>query len=136
MRLNHVTLIVSGLSRSLDFYTGLGLSPIVLEQPRYARLTLPDGDETLSLEVTGVSPSPSRVQLYLECADLDEVCARLRQDGFSFEQDPTDMSYLWREARLLDPDGHQIRLYRAGQHRLNPPWRMEVPPPAIGDATA
>lgn len=124
MRLNHVTLIVLDLSRSLDFYTALGLSPIVLEQPRYARLTFPDGDETLSLEVTGASPAESRVQLYLECSNLDDVCARLRQTGFAFEQDPTDMSYLWREARLLDPDGHQVRLYWAGDNRLNPPWRL------------
>ena len=35
------------------------------------------------------------------------------------------MSYLWREARLRDPDGHQIRLYDAGVNRLNPPWRID-----------
>lgn len=124
MRLNHVTLIVSELDTSLRFYEKLGLTPIVIAEPRYARMVFPDGDETLSLEVTGEVAQPSRVQLYFECHDLDEVWSRLACDGLVFEQPPTDMSYLWREARLRDPDGHQIRLYDAGVNRLNPPWRI------------
>ena len=125
MRFNHVTLIVSNLAASLQFYEALGLRRIVLAEPRYARLVFPDGDETLSLEVTGEAPLPSRVQLYFECRDLDEVAARLARDGLGFEQSPTDMPYLWREARLRDPDGHQVRLYDAGDNRLNPPWRID-----------
>lgn len=124
MRLNHVTLIVSDLDKSLGFYEKLGLTPIVIAEPRYARMVFPDGDETLSLEVTGEVAQPSRVQLYFECPDLDEVWSRLERDGLVFEQPPTDMSYLWREARLRDPDGHQVRLYDAGVNRLNPPWRI------------
>ena len=50
---------------------------------------------------------------------------RLKDKGFVFEQDPTDMSYLWREARLKDPDGHDIRPYFAADNRLNPPWKVE-----------
>jgi hypothetical protein len=34
------------------------------------------------------------------------------------------MDYLWREARLSDPDGHELRLYRAGRNRLDPPWKV------------
>jgi catechol 2,3-dioxygenase-like lactoylglutathione lyase family enzyme len=124
MRLNHVTLIVSNLDRSSRFYQALGLTPIVLEAPRYARLTFPTGDETLSLEVTGETLGLSQVQLYFECPDLDQTCARLKMRGITFEQDPTEMDYLWREARLRDPDGHQIRLYFAQDNRLNPPWRL------------
>jgi catechol 2,3-dioxygenase-like lactoylglutathione lyase family enzyme len=123
--MNHVTLIVSDLDTSLRFYGKLGLTPIVLAEPRYARMVFPDGDETLSLEVTGEVAQPSRVQLYFECPDLDEVCSRLELGGLVFEQPPTDMSYLWREARLRDPDGHQVRLYDAGENRLNPPWRID-----------
>ena len=125
MRFNHATLIVSNLAASLRFYETLGLRRIVLAEPRYARLVFPDGDETLSLEVTGEAPQPSRVQLYFECRDLDELAARLARGGLVFEQPPTDMPYLWREARLRDPDGHQVRLYDAGANRLNPPWRIE-----------
>lgn len=125
MRLNHVTLIVSNLNTSKAFYETLGLRAIVIEEPRYARFILPDGDETLSLEVTGEVPAECRVQLYLECNDLDEVYRRLVEAGLSFKAAPADMDYLWREAHLLDPDGHEIRLYRAGENRLNPPWRLK-----------
>lgn len=42
-------------------------------------------------------------------------------------QEPTDMDYLWREAVLHDPSGNRIKLYWAGENRLNPPWRVELP---------
>jgi catechol 2,3-dioxygenase-like lactoylglutathione lyase family enzyme len=125
MRLNHVTLIVTDFERSVAFYRALGLVPIVHEPPRYARMKCPDSDETLSVGVTGEPPTGSRVQLYFECGDLDERVARLEAAGIRFEQEPTDMSYLWREARLTDPDGHQIRLFFAGVNRLDPPWKVK-----------
>ncbi|MCU0963731.1 MAG: VOC family protein [Burkholderiaceae bacterium] len=124
MRLNHVTLIVTDLQRSLRFYRALGLVPIVHAPPRYARLLCPDGDATLSIEVTGEVALAPRVQLYFECDALDERVAQLRAAGVSFRQLPTDMDYLWREARLSDPDGHEIRLYCAGRNRLDPPWKI------------
>jgi catechol 2,3-dioxygenase-like lactoylglutathione lyase family enzyme len=125
MRLNHVTLIVSNLDRSMAFYEALGLTPIVYEAPRYARFVCPDGDETLSIEVTADPPAPSRVQVYFECSRIDETVAQLKAKGIQFEQGPTDMDYLWREARLRDPDGHEIRLYYAEDNRLNPPWKLK-----------
>lgn len=127
MRFNHVTLIVSDLARSKAFYLALGLQQIVDAPPRYGRFAFPDGDATLSLEVTGEEQAPPRVQLYIECDDLDERVAALKSRGLVFDQQPADMSYLWREARMRDPDGHIVRLYRAGENRLNPPWRMTKP---------
>ena len=127
MNFNHVTLIVSDLDRSKAFYLALGLAQIVDAPPRYARFVLPDGDATLSLEVTGVEQAPPRVQMYFECDDLDERVEILKSRGLVFEQDPQDMPYLWREARMRDPDGHIVRLYRAGENRLNPPWRLNEP---------
>jgi catechol 2,3-dioxygenase-like lactoylglutathione lyase family enzyme len=124
VRLNHITLIVTDLDASMSFYRKLGLKPIVLEKPRYVRFALPLGDETLSLEATGELKTESRVQIYLECPDLDATCSELKESGIEFEQEPTNMDYLWREARIRDPDGHQIRLYYAEDNRLNPPWRI------------
>jgi len=125
MRLNHVTLIVTDFARSTAFYRALGLVPIVHEPPRYARFQCPDSDETLSIEVTGEAAAPARAQLYFECRDLDRTVAQLKAKGLVFQQDPTDMSYLWREARVRDPDGHDIRLYFAADNRLNPPWKVQ-----------
>jgi catechol 2,3-dioxygenase-like lactoylglutathione lyase family enzyme len=124
MRLNHVTLIVGSFERSKLFYRTLGLIQIVDAPPRYARFQLPDGDATLSIEVIDKAPVFPSVQIYLECDALDETVRRLQAQGVVFDQEPSDMDYLWREARLRDPDGHEIRLYHAGKNRLDPPWKM------------
>ena len=125
MRFNHITLIVSDFERSKAFYATLGLVQIVDAPPRYARFQFPDGDATLSIEVTGEHPARSTAQLFFECDDVDATVTALKSKGLSFEQDPTDMDYLWREARLRDPDGHDLRLYNAGDNRLNPPWKSK-----------
>lgn len=125
MRLNHVTLIVTDFERSVAFYRALGLVPVVHEPPRYARFRCPDSDETLSIEVTGERPTGGFAQLFLECPDLDRTVAELEAKGVVFEKPPTDMSYLWREAWLRDPDGHDVRLYFAGKNRLDPPWKVK-----------
>jgi catechol 2,3-dioxygenase-like lactoylglutathione lyase family enzyme len=122
MRLNQVTVAVSDLDRSAEFYRRLGLKQIVADEG-YARFTCPDGDSTLSLErLTAVPESATTV--YLECDDLDAVVNTLRRDGFAFEHDPTDQPWLWREALLRDPDGNRLCLFHAGENRLNPPWRL------------
>ena len=127
MRLNHVTLVVTDLERSKEFYRRLGLIQIVDSPPRYARFLMPDGDATLSVEVIEGAPANSAsAQLFFECDDVDRVVSRLKEQGVRFVQEPTDMFYLWREARLRDPDGHDIRLYHEneGGVRLDPPWKI------------
>jgi catechol 2,3-dioxygenase-like lactoylglutathione lyase family enzyme len=126
VRFNHVTIIVSDLARSRAFYEGLGFELIVLAEPRYARFVVPGNAATFSIEVTGDRPEtgPGQAQIFIECDDLDERVARLEAAGYVFHQPPTDMDYLWREARTRDPDGHDIRLYFAGGNRLDPPWRI------------
>jgi catechol 2,3-dioxygenase-like lactoylglutathione lyase family enzyme len=128
MRFNHVTLIVSDLERSKAFYRTLGLTQIVDAPPRYARFVFPEGDATLSIEVMEGCPAPATgmAQLFFQCDDVDEKVAALKAHGLVFDQDPTDMFYLWREARLRDPDGHDVRLYSdATGARLDPPWKMK-----------
>ena len=63
--------------------------------------------------------------VYFETSDLDNVVANLIKQGFNFTQMPTDETWLWREARLNDPDGNVICLYHAGDNRKNPPWRVK-----------
>ena len=125
MRLNHVTLIVSDFERSKAFYKGLGLIQIVDTPPRYARFKCPDGDETFSIEVTGKPPAPDGVGHPVGGVVVgDERAAALAAQGCAFTQPPTVMFYKWREAHLRDPDGYDVRLYRAGSYRLDPPWKI------------
>jgi catechol 2,3-dioxygenase-like lactoylglutathione lyase family enzyme len=125
MRLNQVTLEVSDVAASVEFYRRLGLVQVVGGDDRYARFVCPDGGSTLSVEKAGRAlPDWTPVTVYFECDDLDERVAELESRGFVFEHRPVDQRWLWREARLRDPDGHTICLFRAGENRINPPWRL------------
>ncbi len=122
MRLNQVTVFVSDIPRTVEFYRRLGLRPVVLDD-HYARFTCPDGDSTFSVEyAAGVTPGATMV--YFECDDLDDRVAALKAAGVTFDSGPVDQPWLWREARLTDPDGNPICLFHAGENRLNPPWRV------------
>ncbi|WP_323760995.1 VOC family protein [Maricaulis sp.] len=132
MRLNQITIPVTDIARSKAFYERLGFR-LLVDSPHYCRFLAPQGDTTFSLHVDG-SVRPGAV-IYLEADDVDGEFARLQQAGFSFETDPRDESWLWREAILLDPDGHKIKLYHAGSNRIDPPWRVTPKPkPATGAA--
>lgn len=122
MRLNQVTLAVSNVERSVDFYRRLGLRQIVADDG-YARFVCPDGDSTLSLAQRELVP-PSATTVYLECDDLDETVSQLQAAGLAFEHPPINQPWLWREARLRDPDDNALCLFHAGGNRLNPPWRL------------
>ena len=124
MQLNQVTLPSQDVAASIDFYRKLGLRLIVDAQPRYARFECPVGDSTLSVhQVTGPAAETGAV-VYFECDDLDEQVARLKALGVNFSQEPRDEKWLWREARVRDPSNNEICLFRAGQNRRFPPWRV------------
>jgi len=124
MDLNQVTLPATDVAVSAVFYKQLGLRLIVDSIPRYARFECPDGNSTLSLEYLNENPGPG-VVIYFECKELDQVVADLKSKSVKFDSDPTDQSWLWREARLRDPAGNLICLFYAGANRKNPPWRVQ-----------
>lgn len=126
MNLNQVTLPVTDFDRSVAFYRDMGLTLIVHSPPRYARFECPDGDSTFSIHTVGHPISTAGLVVYFECADLDARVGRLVAAGFEFTQLPTDERWLWREARLVDPSGNVICLFRAGDNRKNPPWRISA----------
>ena len=123
MDLNQVTIESTDLKRSEDFYSRLGLS-VIVRTDRYLRFECPGGSSTFSVELVDVSTSRSGVMVYFESDDLDGVCERLKSEGIQFDQGPMDMPWLWREARLRDPDGHQLCLFYGGENRKYPPWRI------------
>jgi hydroxymethylpyrimidine/phosphomethylpyrimidine kinase len=62
--------------------------------------------------------------VYFESKRLDAWVTELASQGFAFEQLPQDESWGWREARLLDPAGSTVCLYKAGENRRYPAWRI------------
>jgi hydroxymethylpyrimidine/phosphomethylpyrimidine kinase len=94
-RLNQVTLTGTNYDRSVEFYRRIGLRQIV-----------------------------ATTAVYLECDDLDERVEGLARAGLPFEHGPRNQPWMWREARLRDPDGNIIFLYKPGEARRFPPWRV------------
>ncbi len=136
MRLNHVTLAVRDVESSARFYARLGLTQIVADYPHYARLLAPQGDTTLSLHPATDQASAPSASIHFEVDDVDRTVGGLKQAGFRFLCDPVDQPYLWREAILLDPDGHRVFIYHAGKNRLDPPWRLPSEAAEMGETTS
>jgi catechol 2,3-dioxygenase-like lactoylglutathione lyase family enzyme len=130
VRLNHITLPVTDVESSARFYGRLGLTQIVASYPDYARFLAPEGDTTLSLQRVEDPPSEPRASIHFEVEDVDRTVEELEGTGVKFVSDPVDEPYLWREAVLLDPDGHRIFVYHAGENRVDPPWRLPAKPTA------
>jgi len=123
MNLNQVTLPVTDMGRATAFYRTLGFVQIV-ETPHYARFECPEGEATFSL-ASSEHPVDNGAIIYFESDRLDAWVQELIARGIEFDQPPTDMRYLWREAVLTDPCGNRIKLYHAGENRRYPPWRVE-----------
>lgn len=129
MNLNQVTIPSVDIPTSIVFYKKLGLKLIVHTHNAYARFECPDGDTTFSIHQVDVLPEGPGVIVYFEVDDVDQKVnelqrLRLHGDETKFDLLPIDQSWLWREARLKDPDGNQIIMYFAGDNRKNPPWRI------------
>lgn len=110
---------------SIAFYEKLGLQLIVKSLPHYARFVCSDGGSSFSIHRVEQLPKGEGIYVYFECENLDDYVDALQKNGVSFDHGPVDQPWLWREARLKDPDGNQLILYYAGENRLNPPWRMD-----------
>jgi predicted enzyme related to lactoylglutathione lyase len=123
MNLNQITLPSLDIAASTAFYRAMGFTQIV-GAPHYARFECPDGDSTFSVHLVSRAPGETNVVVYFEVEDVDARVRELKAKGFEFLGPPSDESWLWREARLKDPSGNILCLYRAGKNRKNPAWRL------------
>ncbi|WP_118857443.1 bifunctional hydroxymethylpyrimidine kinase/phosphomethylpyrimidine kinase [Sphingomonas mesophila] len=123
MRLNQVTVTGRDYAKMVGFYKALGLRQIV-DSPdnQYARFETTA--VTFSVQCDPDAESNESVAVYFECDDLDERVERLARLGIPFEHGPRNQPWMWREARLRDPAGNTIFLYKAGEARRFPPWRL------------
>ena len=124
MRLNQVTVSVNDVEAAIAFYQKLGLR-LIVHSPHYARFECPDGESTFSVHLDAAFAGNSPTVVYFEHDAVDALVASLKQRGLSFESDPVDQRWLWREAYLNDPSGNRICLFQAGEARRYPPWRVK-----------
>ena len=125
MNLNQVTVPSLDLTKSITFYKTLGLKLIVEALPDYARFECPDGNSTFSIHRTEQLPTGNGINIYFECIDLDENVKDLVKAGIKIDELPNNKTWLWREARLKDPDSNQLILFFGGENRINPPWKIQ-----------
>lgn len=125
MNLNQVTIPSLDVKKSIAFYKTIGLRLIVESLPTYARFECPDGDSTFSIHLVDTLSEGEGVTVYFEDENLDTLVRQLIKTGIDFDELPNDKSWLWREARLKDPDGNKIILFYGGSNRKNPPWRIQ-----------
>ena len=93
-----------------------------LLRPGFIRV--PGGDATFSIHRVEHLPAGEGIYIYFECENLDEYVNGLVEKGGDFEVLPADKRWLWREARLEDPDQNQLILFYAGKNRKDPPWKI------------
>ena len=125
MNLNQLTIPSLDVPKAIEFYKKLGLRLIVHTHDAYARFECVDGDATFSLHQVTELPTGSGIILYFEVDNLEKKVSELKQNGIVFETEITEQSWLWTEISLKDPDGNNIIIYNAGNHRKNPPWRLK-----------
>jgi hydroxymethylpyrimidine/phosphomethylpyrimidine kinase len=123
-RLNQVTVTGTNYERSIEFYRKLGLKQIVDNPPDYAQFETAGG-VTFSVQIDPEETIAATTAVYFECEDLDERVEQLARSGIPFEHGPRNQPWMWREARLRDPDGNIIFFYKAGENRRFPPWRIQ-----------
>jgi len=123
-RLNQVTVTGTDYAKSVAFYRALGLKQIVDNPPDYARFETAGG-ATFSIQIDPEEKIIATTAVYFECDDLDQRVEQLARSGIPFEHGPRNQPWMWREARLRDPDGNIIFLYKAGEARRFPPWRIQ-----------
>jgi hydroxymethylpyrimidine/phosphomethylpyrimidine kinase len=125
LRLNQITITGTDYERSTAFYRQLGLKQIVgSPDTGYARFEA-GGGVTFSVQIDPDEKIVPTTAIYLECDDLDERVEQLARAGVAFEHGPRNQPWMWREARLRDPDGNIIFFYKAGEARRFPPWRIK-----------
>ena len=77
MNLNQVTVPVTDVAESIQFYEKLGLQLIVRSLPNYARFICPDGTSTFSLHLAECNEGNGNIWVYFEVRDLDKLVGHL-----------------------------------------------------------
>jgi uncharacterized glyoxalase superfamily protein PhnB len=119
--LNAIGIVASDLGRSIAFYRLLGVD-LPDEGEGHIEATLASGTRFMLDEesvVRSFRPDWTRevgnqLALAFECsspAEVDELWARAKAEGFDAEKEPWDAFWGQRYAQLRDPDGVPVDLF-------------------------
>ena len=106
----HVSLLVSELERSIDFYSKMfGASPVKIK-PDYAKFDISEPPLNLTLNVSSVTNGGQLSHLGIQVPsteDVNRVGKRWAQEGLiTLEESQTDCCYaLQDKVWVVDPDG-------------------------------
>jgi len=106
--LNHITLSVSDLARSLQFYQQLLGFQLEVQWARGAYLSLPGFWLCLSLGEVKPAQDYSHLAFSISAQDFADFAAKLRAAAVvEWQQNSSEGASLY----LLDPDGHQLEIH-------------------------
>jgi catechol 2,3-dioxygenase-like lactoylglutathione lyase family enzyme len=123
-QLNAIGIVVSDMTRSIQFYRLLGLDVPETPDEGHVDTFLPNGvrfmldseDTVKSFRPDWKRETGNQIALAFECegpAQVDEVYAQVTAAGFHGEKEPWDAFWGQRYAQLQDPDGVPVDLYAA-----------------------
>jgi predicted enzyme related to lactoylglutathione lyase len=129
LSMNHAMIYASDVEASLRFYcNALGLKPLEVMLPYYARLKSTQGTTTIALHKLepGADADAPGVRLYFETPDVSAAAKLVKRGGYAIKSGPKKMPWGWTHVYLDDPDGHEISLYNS--HGLRTARGATLPP--------
>lgn len=111
--LNHITIAVSDLDRSLDFYTHILGFKAHVKWDKGAYLSL--GDLWFCLSVDKVCPKSdySHFAFSIEAADFEVFCSDPKKAGVpEWKKNKSEGQSMY----ILDPDGHKLEVHVGSLH--------------------
>lgn len=121
-RLDAIGIVVSNLSKSIEFYRMLGVpfdDPVEEDHleallPSGLRLMLDTEEVIRSFDAGWKRPVGQSIGLAFHCetaVGVDAVFAQVLNAGFRGKLEPWDAFWGQRYAQVLDPDGHSVDLF-------------------------
>lgn len=107
--INAVTLAVSDMDRSVDFYRSIGFR-LEYKTPTFSTFRLSDQALNLTAEAEPDRGFWGRLIFYVD--DVDAMYARALEAGHETETAPADATWGERYFHVNDPDGHQLSFAR------------------------
>lgn len=112
MEINALTLAVTDMDRSLDFWSGILHLPITYGGRGERFTTLQFGSNWINLQLGSPPAAGSWGRTVLHVDDPDAVWRTFVDAGWVTETEPSDAPWGERYFHVRDPDGHELSFAR------------------------